>query len=86
MGSPFVHESLLGTTFTGTLLDTTDVGPYAAVSPSVSGRGWITGFSQHVLDDEDPFPEGYTLGDLWGPETAAPTAAHLPEQRILEDG
>lgn len=76
LGEPFVHEGLLGTTFTGTLTDTTDVGPYSAVLPTVSGRGWITALAQYVLDDEDPFPQGYTLGDLWGPATPEPTARH----------
>jgi proline racemase len=38
------------------------------VLPSISGRGWVTGFNQYVLDDDDPFPVGYTLADLWGPE------------------
>lgn len=66
LNTPFVHESIIGTTFTGTLLDTTQVGPHGAVLPTVSGRGWITGFNEYVLDDTDPFPYGYTLGDLWG--------------------
>ncbi|WP_405653746.1 proline racemase family protein [Streptomyces sp. NBC_00019] len=66
LNTPFVHESIINTTFTGTLLDTTHVGPYEAVLPTISGRGWITGFNQYVLDDTDPFPHGYTLGDLWG--------------------
>jgi proline racemase len=66
LDTPFVHESIIGTTFTGTLLDTAQVGPYEAVLPTISGRGWITGFNEYVLDDTDPFPYGYTLGDLWG--------------------
>jgi proline racemase len=66
LNTPFVHESIIGTLFTGTLLDTTRVGPYEAVLPTISGRGWISGFNQYVLDDTDPFPYGYTLGDLWG--------------------
>lgn len=66
LDTAFVHESIIGTTFTGTLLDTAQVGPYEAVLPTISGRGWITGFNQYVLDDTDPFPYGYTLGDLWG--------------------
>jgi proline racemase len=66
LNTPFVHESIIGTTFTGTLLDTAQVRPYEAVLPTISGRGWITGFNQYVLDDTDPFPHGYTLGDLWG--------------------
>jgi proline racemase len=74
LGEEFVHESLLGTTFTGTLRDVTHVASYEAVLPSVSGRGWITGFNQYVLDDDDPFPRGYTLGDLWGTDAPAPIA------------
>ena len=29
------------------------------------GPGWITGFASYVVDPTDPFPEGYTVGDLW---------------------
>ncbi len=62
----FVHEGILGTTFTGRLLEETRVGPYTAVVPSLSGQAWITGFAQYVLDPEDPFPDGFTVGDIWG--------------------
>ncbi|MBZ5728944.1 MAG: proline racemase family protein [Acidobacteriia bacterium] len=62
----FVHEGILGTTFTGRLLAETRVGPYAAVVPALSGQAWITGFAQYVVDPEDPFPEGFTVGDIWG--------------------
>jgi proline racemase len=68
IGEDFVHESIIGTTFTGRLRGETRVGDRSAVLPSISGRGWVTGFSQYVLDDDDPFPVGYTLADLWGPE------------------
>ena len=61
----FVHEGILGTTFTGRLVEETRVGPYAAVVPTLSGQAWITGFAQYVLDPEDPFPEGFTVGDIW---------------------
>jgi proline racemase len=61
----FVHEGVLGTTFTGRLVGNTLVGPYEAVVPTISGRAWITGFANYVLDPEDPFPEGFTVGDLW---------------------
>lgn len=66
LGQDFVHEGILGTTFTGRLLRETRVGPYPAVVPTLSGRAWITGYAQYVLDPTDPFPEGFTLGDLWG--------------------
>ena len=66
LGEDFVHEGILGTTFTGRLLEETRVGDYAAVVPSLSGAAWITGFAQYVVDPEDPFPNGFTVGDLWG--------------------
>jgi proline racemase len=66
LGVPFPHEGILGTIFTGKLLRETHVGSYRAVVPELTGTAWITGFAQYVLDPEDPFPEGYTLGDIWG--------------------
>jgi proline racemase len=66
LGVPFPHEGILGTIFTGKLLRETHVGSYRAVVPELSGTAWITGFAQYVLDPEDPFPEGYTLSDIWG--------------------
>jgi proline racemase len=64
----FVHEGILGTTFTGRLIEETCVGPYAAVVPTLSGQAWITGFAQYVVDPDDPFPDGFTVGDIWGLE------------------
>jgi proline racemase len=65
LNQPFRHQSVLGTTFVGTLVEQTRVGPYAAVVPTITGSAWITAISQYVLDAEDPFPEGFTVGDLW---------------------
>jgi proline racemase len=65
MNQDFHHEGILGTIFTGRLVEETTVGPYRAVVPTISGRAWITGFSSYVLEDDDPFPEGFTLGDIW---------------------
>jgi len=65
LGQDFHHEGILGTVFTGRLLEETTVGPYTAVSPTLSGRAWITGMSTYVLDPDDPFPEGFTVGDIW---------------------
>jgi proline racemase len=65
LGEDFVHESILGTTFTGCLLRETQVGPYDAVVPTITGQAWIYGLSQYVLDPTDPFPDGFTVGDLW---------------------
>jgi proline racemase len=62
----FVHEGVLGTTFTGRLIRETEVGGQRAVVPTLSGRAWITGFAQYVVDAEDPFPDGFTVSDIWG--------------------
>ncbi|HMV84725.1 MAG TPA: proline racemase family protein [Blastocatellia bacterium] len=62
----FVHESIISTLFTGRLIAETRVGPYRAVIPTISGRAWISGFANYVVDAEDPFPQGFTVGDLWG--------------------
>ena len=66
LGEDFVHEGILGTTFTGRLVEETRLGSYRAVVPTLSGRAWITGFAQYVLEHDDPFPEGFTVGDIWG--------------------
>lgn len=62
LNTPFVHSSLLGTTFTGELIGTTTVGDYDAVLPTITGRAWITGIGQYLLDPSDPFPAGFQLG------------------------
>jgi proline racemase len=65
LNEDFIHEGILGTTFTGRLIRETRVGRYRAVVPTISGRAWITGFAQYVLDADDPFPEGFTVSDIW---------------------
>ena len=61
----FRHEGILGTVFTGRLVGKTRIGQYEAVIPTLSGQAWITGMATYVLDPEDPFPEGFTVGDIW---------------------
>ncbi|MER5584971.1 proline racemase family protein [Streptomyces asoensis] len=57
----FVNESFIGTHFTGRLLGTTEVAGRPAVLPSFTGRAWITGTAQYLLDPTDPFPAGFVL-------------------------
>ncbi len=66
LNQDFHHEGILDTVFTGRLLSETMVGPYKAVVPRLTGSAWITGFAQYVIDTDDPFPEGYRVGDIWG--------------------
>jgi proline racemase len=62
---PFIHQGVLGTTFEGMLHERVQVAGRDAVIPSIKGRAWITGINQHILHPDDPFPRGYTVGDVW---------------------
>ena len=64
VGETFIHESVIGTTFSSRIERLTTVGPYPAVIPSFTGQAWITGTSQVGLDPTDPFFEGFTLAAL----------------------
>jgi proline racemase len=64
-GEVFVHESIIGTKFTGEIVGLNNTGSLPSVEVAITGRAWITGFKQYVLDPSDPFPLGYTLTDTW---------------------
>jgi proline racemase len=65
LNQDFIHESILGTLFTGRLIEETKVGPYQAVLPTIGGTAWITAISQFVVDPGDPYPNGFKVGDIW---------------------
>ena len=65
LGEDFRHEGILGTVFTGRLVEETKLGEVAAVVPTITGSAWITGFADYVVDPTDPFPDGFTVGDIW---------------------
>ena len=65
VGEPFHGRSLLGSEFHCAVADTTRVGEFDAIVPRISGRAWITGTHQLMLDPRDPWPEGYRLSDTW---------------------
>ncbi len=61
MRADFVNESFIGTRFTGRLVEETTVAGIPAVVPTITGRAWITGTAQYLLDPTDPFPRGFLL-------------------------
>jgi proline racemase len=67
VGDELVNESVITTRFVGRILARTRVGDRDAIVPSITGRAWITGFHQLVVDPGDPFPEGFQLPATWGP-------------------
>lgn len=65
LNEDFRHQGILGNVFTGRLVEETRVGDKVAVVPTITGRSFIFGINTFVLDHEDPFPEGFTIGDIW---------------------
>lgn len=61
LDTDFRNDSFIGTTFIGRLIGETTVGGRPAVIPTVTGRAWVTGTAQYMLDPADPFPEGFQL-------------------------
>jgi proline racemase len=61
VGEEFVNRSVIGTRFTGRVVEETEVGGLSAVVPEISGRAWITGRGEYLLDPDDPFPAGFAL-------------------------
>ena len=63
VGERLTSRSILDTEFDMAIEAETTVGGRPAITPSISGRAWITGHHIHMLDPDDPFPEGYSLTD-----------------------
>jgi len=66
VGDTLEAQSIIGSTFQGRIADISRVANTPAIVPEISGRGWVTGIHQHLLDPTDPWPRGYRLNDTWG--------------------
>jgi 4-hydroxyproline epimerase len=62
-GEDFVHESIIGSLFTGRIEAETSVGNYPAIIPSIEGWAVMTGLNTIFVDDHDPFAHGFVLAD-----------------------
>jgi 4-hydroxyproline epimerase len=62
-GDEFVHESIIGSTFTGRIEGRTSVGNREAIIPSIEGWARVTGFNTIAIDDRDPFAHGFQVVD-----------------------
>ena len=65
-GQSLTATSIIGSQFIGRISDSFTLYNRPAIIPEISGRAWITGTYQLMLDPEDPWPEGYRLSDTWG--------------------
>ncbi|WAJ29746.1 trans-3-hydroxy-L-proline dehydratase [Antarcticirhabdus aurantiaca] len=65
VGERFVGTSIIDTEFHCRIDAGVEVGGKPAISPIISGRAWIVGTQQLMVDPADPFPAGYRLSDTW---------------------
>jgi proline racemase len=65
VGDRYRARSIIGSEFVCSIDSLTSLGETRAIVPTVSGRAWITGTHQHMLDPGDPWPEGYRIADTW---------------------
>ena len=64
-GEVYRALSIIGSEFVCHIARETAVAGRPAIAPVISGRAWITGVHQHMLDPSDPWPAGYRLADTW---------------------
>ena len=60
-GDSFVHESIIGSLFTGKVEEETNVGNKRAIVPSIEGWARVTGFNTIFIDDRDPYAHGFQV-------------------------
>lgn len=68
VGDAFVGLSIIGSRFDCRIDGTAKIGDKDGIVPIISGRAWITGTHQHMLEPSDPWPSGYRLSDTWPKE------------------
>ena len=61
VGSSFIHESIIGSTFKGTVEQKTTAGSFLAITPSIEGSARITGYNTILIDSEDPYAAGFQV-------------------------
>jgi 4-hydroxyproline epimerase len=60
-GDSFVHESIIGSLFSGRVESETSVAGRPAIVPSIGGWARMTGLNTIVIDDRDPFAHGFLV-------------------------
>jgi trans-L-3-hydroxyproline dehydratase len=60
-GQPFVHESIVGSTFSARVMSRTTAGELPAIVPELTGSAWITGEHTFIVQEDDPLGGGFRL-------------------------
>ena len=61
MNEEYVYEGLIGTVFRGKAIKKLKIGLVEGIIPEIEGKSFITGMNQFILEENDPFPEGWLL-------------------------
>ena len=64
-GAVLTARSVIDSQFQGRIVATGSIGDVPTITPEISGRAWLTGTKQLMLDRHDPWPRGYRLSDTW---------------------
>jgi len=57
----FIHESIIGSTFSARVIEETKVGNFSAIIPEITGYAHIMGINQLFIDPDDPLKDGFLL-------------------------
>ncbi len=60
-GEAFVHESIIGSKFTGRIEEETTLDGKKAIIPSIEGWAQVTGYNTIIIDDDDPYAHGFQV-------------------------
>jgi 4-hydroxyproline epimerase len=60
-GDVFIHESIIGSKFTGTVEDVVKIGDIDAIIPGIEGWAKIYGYNTIKIDDDDPYAHGFQV-------------------------
>ncbi len=61
IGEPFIHESFIGSKFTGRVVEETTLAGKKAIIPSIQGWAQVTGYNNIIIDDDDPYAYGFQV-------------------------
>jgi 4-hydroxyproline epimerase len=60
-GDVFIHESIIGSKFTGKVEDVVKIGDIDAIVPSIEGWAKVYGYNTIKIDDDDPYAHGFQV-------------------------
>jgi 4-hydroxyproline epimerase len=61
VGAVFNHESYIGSTFEGRVLEKARIGDFEGIIPEVKGSAWVHGYNTLIIDQDHPYPEGFQV-------------------------